>query len=106
MKEAFKSSITSGETWMRLVYMVLFAIVLYLDLSVAAFVAVVQFLFKLFSGQANQQLAEFGEGLAGYFRQMIAFLTFRTDDKPFPFAPWPQTSPGAAEPPPDGVIEI
>ena len=106
MNETLKSSITNGKTWMRLVYMILFAIVLNLAELVVAFVAVVQFLFKLFSGQVNQHLAEFGDGLAGYFRQMIAFLTFRTDDKPFPFAPWPQTSPGAAEPPPDGVIEI
>ena len=106
MNEALKSSITNGETWTRLVYMFLFAVVLYLALLVVAFVAVVQFLFKLFSGQINQQLAEFGEGLAGYFRQMIAFLTFHTEDKLFPFAPWPQTSPRDAEPPPDGVIEI
>ena len=106
MKEAFKSSITNGETWMRLVYMFLFAIILNLAELVVAFIVVVQFVTKLFTGQVNQQLAEFGDGLASYFRQMIAFLTFHTDDKPFPFAPWPQTSPGAAEPPPDGVIEI
>ncbi len=106
MNETLKSSITNGKTWMRLVYMILFAIVLNLAELVVAFVAVVQFVSRLFTGQVNQQLAEFGDGLASYFRQMIAFLTFHTDDKPFPFAPWPQTSPGAAEPPPDGVIEI
>ncbi len=105
MKEALKASITSGETWMRLVYMILFAIVLNLAELVVAFVAVVQFLFKLFSGEVNQQLAEFGDGLATYFRQMIAFLTFHTEDKPFPFAPWPQTSSGSAAPPPEAVIE-
>ncbi len=105
MKEALKASITSGETWMRLVYMILFGIVLNLAELVVAFVAVIQFLFKLFSGEVNQQLAEFGDGLATYFRQMIAFLTFRTEDKPFPFAPWPQTSSGSAAPPPDAVIE-
>ena len=106
MKEAFKSSITNGETWMRLVYMFLFAIVLNLAELVVAFIVVVQFVTKLFTGKVNQQLAEFGDGLASYFRQTIAFLTFHTEDKPFPFAPWPQTSPRDAEPPPDGVIEI
>jgi len=106
MNEALKSSITNGETWTRLVYMMLFAVVLYLALLVVAFVAVVQFVTKLFTGKVNQQLAEFGDGVASYFRQMIAFLTFHTEDKPFPLAPWPQTSPRDAEPPPDGVIEI
>ncbi len=106
MSQALKSSITNGETWMRLVYMFLFAIILNLAELVVAFIVVVQFVTKLFTGKVNQQLAEFGEGLASYFRQTIAFLTFHTDDKPFPFAPWPQTSPRDAEPPPDGVIEI
>ena len=106
MNEAFKANITKGETWMRLVYMVLFAIVVNLAELVVAVIAVVQFVSKLFSGQINQQLAEFGEGLSLYFREIIAFLTFQTEDKPFPFAPWPETSARAAEPPPEGVIEI
>jgi len=71
-----------------------------------AVIAVVQFVTRLFSGQINQQLAEFGDGLAAYFRQIMGFLTFHSEDKPFPFAPWPETSARAAEPPPDGVIEI
>jgi hypothetical protein len=106
MDESVKTNVTKGETWMRLVYMVLFAIVLNVAEVVVAVIAVVQFVSKLFSGQINQQLAEFGEGLSIYFRQIIAFLTFRTDDKPFPFAPWPATPAKTAEPPPDGVIEI
>jgi len=106
MNEELKSSITKGETWMRLVYMLLFAIVLNLAELVVAVIAVVQFVSRLVSGQINQQLAEFGEGLAAYFRQIIGFLTFHSEDKPFPFAPWPETSARAAEPPPDGVIEI
>jgi hypothetical protein len=39
---------------------------------------------------------------------MIAFLTFRTEDRPYPFAPWPQASSGSASPPdalPDPVPE-
>ncbi len=106
MNQALKSNLTNGQTWMRLVYMIVFAAVFGVAGMVVAFVVLAQFAFKLFGGEVNPRLAEFGDGLASYFRQMIAFLTFHTDDKPFPFAPWPQTSPGAAEPPPDGVIEI
>ena len=105
MNEALKANLTSGRTWKRLVHMILFVVVFNVAELVVAFVVVVQFAFKLITGEANQQLAEFGDGLAAFFRQMIAFLTFRTDDKPFPFAPWPQAAPGAAAPPPDAVIE-
>ena len=83
MNEALKSSITNGDTWMRLVYMILFAVVLNLVELVVVVIAVVQFVSKLFSGKINEQLAELGEGLAAYFRQIIAFLTFHSEDKPF-----------------------
>ena len=106
MNEALKTRLTKGETWMRLIYMLLFAIIVNIAELVVAVIAVVQFVSKLFAGQINQQLAEFGEELSLYFRAIIAFLTFRTEDKPFPFAPWPETSARAAEPPPEGVIEI
>ena len=107
MNETLKSNLANRQTWMRLVYMVLFAIVFNVAELVVVFVVVVQFVIKLLTGEVNPRLAEFGDGLAAYFRQMIAFLTFRAEDKPFPFAPWPQASPGRASPgsdaPPDAV---
>ncbi|MDP6121478.1 MAG: DUF4389 domain-containing protein [Rhodospirillales bacterium] len=109
MNEAFKSNLTNGQTWMRLVSMILFIVVFNVAELVIAFVVVVQFVIKLFTGEVNAHLAEFGDGLATYFRQMIAFLTFRTEDRPFPFAPWPQAASGATSdsgaPPYDAVIE-
>ncbi len=116
MNETLKSNLASRRTWMRLATMVLFAIVFNVAELVVAFVVVAQFGFKLLTGEPNRNLAEFGDGLAAYFRQMIAFLTFRTEDRPFPFAPWPQASSGSASPPdaapdalpdtvPDTVIE-
>ena len=89
---------------MRLVYMVLFAIMLNLAELVVAFIAMVQFVSKLFSGQVNENLAGFGGGLVAGFYQIVAFLTFHTEDKTFLFEPWPQFTPRSAKPPLDGVI--
>lgn len=105
MNQTLKSNLTDGRTWTRLVYMLLFAVVFYVAGLVTAFVVAVQFASRLFTGEVNQQLAEFGDGLADYFRQMVAFLTFRTEHKPFPFAPWPQADTGAAPTPPDAVFD-
>jgi hypothetical protein len=109
MNEALKSNLTNGQTWMRLVSMILFIVVFNVAELVIAFIVVVQFAIKLFTGEVNAHLAEFGDGLATYFRQMIAFLTFRTEDRPFPFAPWPQDASGptsgSGAPPYDAVIE-
>ena len=108
MNQALKSNLTNGQTWMRLVYMILFAAVFCVAEMVMAFVVLAQFAIKLFGGEVNPHLAEFGDGLGQYFRAIVSFLTFHAEDKPFPFAPWPQTSPGTPKPdaaPPSAVIE-
>lgn len=103
MNEALKSNLANGDTWMRLVYMILFTAVFGFAAWVTGFVVVVQFLFKLFSGETNEHLSDFGGALAAYFGQIVAFLTFQAEDKPYPFAPWPQPSTRAA--PRDAVTE-
>jgi hypothetical protein len=54
--------------------------------------SVFQFLAKLFSGSAVAGLAEFGDNLAAYQSQVTRYLTFSSDEKPFPFAPFPNKS--------------
>ena len=48
-----------------------------------------QFLASLFTGQPNDQLTRFGRNLARYLQQITVFMTFATEEKPFPFTPWP-----------------
>ena len=82
---------------MRLVYIVLFAVIFNIVEFVLTVMVVVQFLFKLFSGEANENLSSFGHKLAIYVYEIIAYLTFHTDDMPYPFAPWPTGAPGATK---------
>jgi hypothetical protein len=48
-----------------------------------------QFLSSLFTGQPNDLLTRFGGNLARYLQQIIVYMTFATEEKPFPFMPWP-----------------
>lgn len=91
-----KANLSQVETWKRLLFMILFAVLFNVAELVVAVVVVVQFLFKLISGSVNEQLQAFGRDLATYIAQIIEFLTFNTDDKPFPFGPWPGSAPQAA----------
>jgi len=52
-------------------------------------VVVFQFLASLLTGQPNTRLTHFGRNLARYLQQIISYLTFSTEDKPFPFSSWP-----------------
>jgi hypothetical protein len=89
MTSDLKTHLTAKSTWMRLLYMILFVVAFNVGELVAGVVVIVQFLFKLFTGQVNAQLLGFGHALAIYFRQTVAFLTYDSEDMPFPFAPWP-----------------
>ncbi len=56
-------------------------------------ITAIQFLFKLFTGEPNRQLRGFGQSLGTFVYDVILFLTFQSDEKPFPFAPWPNGVP-------------
>lgn len=75
--------------WMRGLLMILMAIAYQLSGTLLCLVAVAQFLFTLFGGHPNQHLADFGRSLGRYFQQNVNFLSFASEDLPFPFSAWP-----------------
>lgn len=87
--EELKSNLLSSKHWLRLVFMLLFAVFLYLASIVVSVVVVLQFLFSLVTGQDNTNIRQFGSSLATYIFQTLKFLTYSSEEKPFPFADWP-----------------
>ncbi len=90
MDQQLKSNLMSGKQWLRFIYMVFFAVCL----QVAGFVMWVlvglQFLFALITGADNANLRGFGQSLSRYIFQALKFLTYNSEEKPFPFADWPR----------------
>lgn len=84
-----QSHLSNKRTWIRLPYMILFGIIFEIVKFAVFLVAAVQFLFKLFSGDVQPQIRTLGGSLAEYLRQIIEFLAFRTEDKPYPWGAWP-----------------
>ena len=80
-------------TWVRGLFMLLFVALYNIAAVLISAVAILQFAWKLISGETNPRLLSFGEGLSRYFYQLLRFLTFNTEDKPFPFADWPAAAP-------------
>lgn len=83
-------------TWERLVYTLLFVVAFNLAEFVLWTIAAIQFLFKLATGDPNARLRDFGQGLGTFIYEVVLFLTFKSDRKPFPFAPWPAGAPAGA----------
>lgn len=85
------SIVTSSERniIIRGLYMLLMAIAWQVSGTVLLVVSVIQFIVALFAGTPNTRLAAFGRSLAAYTRQVVNFLTFSSEDVPFPFSDWP-----------------
>ncbi len=60
--------------------------------SVLVFVMTLfQFLCALVARKPNANAVRFGEGLSRYLAEIVRYLTYNTEQKPWPFAPWPDT---------------
>ncbi len=80
---------------MRALYMVIAAVLISLASAVGGFVVILGFFWVLFTGEVNPHLKSAGQVIADYVYQIIRFLTFNTEDRPFPLGgDWP--SPGAS----------
>ena len=91
-KSDFERNVKSRSTWLRLLFMVLFALLYGLSRVVTAAVVVVQFFHVLVTGNTNEQLKTFGHSLAIYSYQVVEYLTFNSETRPYPLdASWPQT---------------
>ncbi len=75
--------------WSRLPHMILFAILFNISEFVIYVVMIIQFVLKLVTGQGNDRLFTLGLSLARYVSQLVVYLTFVSDEKPYPFSSWP-----------------
>ena len=73
----------------RVLFTVVFAVAFWILCWVLAVTAVLQLILRLVNGKAHADLARFGAGLARYARQVIEYLTFASEEAPFPFRNWP-----------------
>lgn len=93
MDDGLKQHVQDSSAWMRLLFMLLFAAVFSVAEAVLTAVVAFQFLFVLFTGRKNGRVLSFGSSLAAYVYQVFSYLTYNSEDRPFPFADWPGDSP-------------
>lgn len=74
--------------WFRIAFMLALAVALYLAGMVLTLLIIAQALFGLLTGADNRNLRELGAALTAYVRQVLDFLTYNSEFKPFPFAPF------------------
>lgn len=73
----------------RLLFAVGFACLAWLVLWVLIVVGVVQFVVFAINGHSNDELKNFSRNLVQYLLELLGYVTFVRDDRPFPFGPFP-----------------
>ena len=89
MDKQLKKKILSVNKWTRLLFIFLFILIEYIVSWLIIIASLFQFLVDLMLDKPNNRLEEFTRHLNTYLLQIANFLTYNTDIKPFPFAPWP-----------------
>lgn len=92
-----EANVKSKSTWLRLVFMLIIGVCYFITRVVFLPVVIFQFVWVLVTGETNKHLQSLSQWLASYTYQMMIYLAFNTEEKPFPF-----DSPAATTAPADG----
>ena len=76
--------------WVRIILMFAFAVVLYPVFLVLLVLMIAQMLFVIITGESNANLRSLGVALSAYIFQIVQFMSYVTDVKPFPFSDFPK----------------
>ncbi|MDX2507544.1 MAG: DUF4389 domain-containing protein [Gammaproteobacteria bacterium] len=90
MNNEIKESFKDRSVWLRGLYMLIFLFLIGIAKFVTVVVVIFQFINVLFTSQSNQKLLEFGKQLSIYQYQILLFLTYNSEEHPFPMGDWPE----------------
>lgn len=93
MSDEIKENFKQKSTWLRGLYILMFALFYSIAEIVLFAVVFIQFLLVLFTGKTNPKLLMLGQEIATYLYQIIQYLTFNSDYQSYPFGDWPNGEP-------------
>ena len=87
--ESLKENFVQQGKWLRLLWMIGFSFIYSISLWVLWLIVTVQFLFVLLTNSPNENILRAASGFRNYMVQILDFITYRSEDKPFPFSDFP-----------------
>ena len=83
-------NLKQGSAWVRVILMIAFAVVLYVIIPAIVLVLMLtQMLFVFITGDSNDNLRVLGTALSRYIFEVLQFLSYASDNRPFPFSAFP-----------------
>lgn len=88
-QDEVKRNILSGNQWLRMLFMVGYLLASWVLTLVLLATILVQTVIILITGETNTNLRRFGILCGVFMHQIIHFLVYGSDEKPFPFSEFP-----------------
>ena len=85
-----KENAKNIDVWTRGLFILIYAVIFYFLFFLIWLVVIFQFLMKLITTELNSQLLDFSDSLTKYVTQILLYITFKSEERPFPFSPWPK----------------
>lgn len=90
---SIEDNLRNRSTWKRFLFMLIFAVLFWLGVVVGVFVILLQFFWVLFTGRTKKEFSAVGRQLAEYSREIVLYMSFNMEQRPFPFdRDWPSSS--------------
>ena len=88
---SYQDNYEGNKGWMRILFTALFWLAFYVTQAVILAVVIAQAAFVIFAGGPNHHLLVLGDRLTRYVQDILRFVTFNTDKRPFPFDDFPKS---------------
>lgn len=92
MSEQINENLKKIDTWKRIIFMLIYAAIDSMVKLLLWLVILLQVGAVLFTGATNPNILDFGRNLSTYHYHILLFLTFNTEQLPFPFSSWNLTA--------------
>jgi len=74
----------------RALYILLYLIIGRFISMVLFVIAITQYIYTWLTGEPNEKILQFTDGLSEYAKQLVSYVGFNSDEKPWPFGDWPE----------------
>ncbi|MCP5244452.1 MAG: DUF4389 domain-containing protein [Burkholderiales bacterium] len=92
MKKEVEQPSQRNEILVRAIFMLFFIVVYSISKFLVTGIMIFQFVSIMLTEKPNEQILKFSQGLSIYISQIIQFLSFNSEQRPFPFSKWPDSA--------------
>ena len=88
-----KDNAKNKDTWLRGPFILVFCVIFYFLYGLIWLLVIFQFITKVITGGLNDNLEQFSKRLSSYVLQILDYITYQSEERPFPFSSFPEVKP-------------